>query len=150
MARGTTIFEAMGVTSPLIDHAQTKHEGVELWAIRVPPGFDASRLDQMSIGAAGASGDGFHLRDAPSIESAAVITAFPSAKKNRWLVGKRFTRQLVVSVPPPAEDGNSAVVPPPLPPVPPVSGLRLSRPFPDVAPGANSGRKSSKKAKHKR
>ena len=141
-------FEDAIVSSPPIDFAQTKPDEVELWAIRVPPGFDVSRLDELSVSSAGARGDGFTLRAAPGLESGSIISAFPSAKKNRWMLGKAFARQLTVVVPPPPADTGAASVPPPLPPVPPKRGLRLSRPFPDIAPHAtpaNVGPASSRK-----
>ena len=37
--------------APPLDYAQTKGEDIELWAIRVPPGFDASQLDGLVVGA---------------------------------------------------------------------------------------------------
>lgn len=109
--------------APPLDYAQTKGEDIELWAIRVPPGFDASQLDGLAVGEAGAEGDGFVMKQMPEVECDATVCAFPSAKKKRWLVAKPFARQLVVSVPPPPLAASASSVPPPLPPVPQVPGL---------------------------
>lgn len=125
-------FEDAIVENPIIDYATTKSDDVELWAIRVPPGFDPAKLDSLTLRADGASGDGFTVRSAPAAEAGSIVPAFPSAKKNRWMLGKPFTRQLVVVVPPPSAHAHAAVVPPPLPPVPQVGGMRLSRPYPEL------------------
>ena len=90
------------VVQPPIDYSTTKSDDVELWAIRVPPGFDASRLDGLTLDTAGgARGDGFTVRAAPTCDPRLVVSAFPSTKKNRWVVGKPFTRQLAVIMDPP-------------------------------------------------
>lgn len=128
-------FEDAVVSAPAIDHATAKADDVELWAIRVPPGFDVSKLDQLQLGAAGASGDGFALRETPAGESASSITAFPSAKKGKWIPGKGFARQFSVVMAPPEPHASSSMAPPPgLPPVEQKRGFRLNRPFPDIAP----------------
>lgn len=113
-----------------IDHADIKSDEIELWAIRCPPGFDVSQLEGLDMSAAGtASGDGFEVRTAPMSECESVVSVFPSAKKKRYLVGKQFARNLVVSMPPPPAAASAAVLPPPLPPVPPPQGLRLRNMF---------------------
>ena len=122
-------FEECPVNAPVVDYAQTKGDGIELWAIRLPPGFDPSRLDGLTLDSLGASGDGFTVREAPSVETASMLAAFPSAKKNRWMLGKPFARQLVVRVPPPATHASAEVPPPPLPRPPQVRSMRLCRPY---------------------
>ena len=89
------------VTDPPVDYKKTKDEDIELWAIRIPPGFDASRLDGLTLSAAGARGDGFTVRAQPSCDPKLVVSAFPSSKKNRWVQAKPFTRQLAVIMDPP-------------------------------------------------
>ena len=128
----TSKFEDAAVNAPVVDYSQTKADGVELWAIRLPPGFDASRLDGLMLNSDGAMGDGFTVRAAPTAESGSIIPAFPSAKKNRWVLGKSFARQLVVALPPPDALASAAVPPPPLPPVPQVRNMRLCRPYPEI------------------
>jgi hypothetical protein len=123
-------FSSAEVKAPSVDFSDTRDDSVELWAIRCPPGFDASRLDGLSMGELGAEGDGFALAAAPSGGELAVLSAFPSAKKNRWLLGKGFARQFVVSVPPPPDAPSAMVQPEPLPPVPQKPGLRLRHSFP--------------------
>ena len=113
-----------------VDYADTKSDEIELWAIRCPPGFDVSQLEGLDVSAAGAaSGDSFEVRAAPMSECETVVSVFPSSKKKRYLVGKTFTRSLVVSIPPPPVAPSAAVLPPPLPPVPQVQGLRLRNMF---------------------
>ena len=139
------------VGHPTIDFAAVKGDEVELWAISVPPGFDASRLEGLDVTSDTALGNGFELRGAPAIECSPILAAFPSAKKKRWLLGKPFSKQLVVSVPPPPHSAATDKLPPPLPPVPMVPGLRLrtmhlggTLPPRASAPGASSLRKRSK------
>ena len=140
------------VVNPPIDHANTEADDVSLWALRIPPGFDASRLNGLEIDPSGVTyGDGFEIREMPVVEAANIVSAFPSAKKNRWMVAKPFVRQLAVIVPPPKAEPSASEVPPPLPPVPPPTArLRLSRPFPDVptpAVPASESASSSRKRK---
>lgn len=133
------------VVDPVVDYSEIKGDDVELFAIRVPPGFDYHHLDGLRFDTAGSStqGDGFTLREAPVVESEALLSAFPSAKKNRWVAAKPFVRQLVVSMPPPEQAAAAESLPPPLPPVPQIQGLRLRRvlqselpPRPSSAPAA--------------
>ena len=96
------------VINPPIDYAETKADDVSLWALRIPPGFDPARLNGLTLDPAGVTiGDGFEIREMPVAETARMISAFPSAKKNRWLVAKPFVRQLAVIVPPPRAEAPS-------------------------------------------
>ena len=115
----------------VVDHSAIKGDNIELWAIRVPPGFDATQLDGLELNSASGivSGDGFDLRDAPAVECEHILPAFPSAKRKRWVLAKPFARQLVVSIAPPPVSTAAQGVPPPLPPVPMASGLRLRSTF---------------------
>ena len=120
------------VSHATIDYSAIKGDNIELWAIRVPPGFDATQLDGLTLSSASggaASGDGFELRTAPAAECGHVLAAFPSVKRKRWLLGKPFSRQLVVSIPPPPVSSAAQGTPPPLPPVAMASGLRLRSTF---------------------
>ena len=47
-------FEDAIVENPIIDYATTKSDDIELWAIRVPPGFDPAKLDSLTLRADGA------------------------------------------------------------------------------------------------
>ena len=123
-------FNTAPVIAPPLDHSHVKSEDIELWAIRCPPGFDASQLEGLDMAADRVTqGEGFEVRPAPSDESDAVLSAFPSAKKGRWLLGKPFSRQLVVSLPEAPKKAAAAAPPPPLPPVPKIPGLRLRHIF---------------------
>ncbi len=135
MSRFSACAPAKGA---LFDWSEVKKPDVELWAIRLPPGFDASRLGGHTLrgddGAACSSSDdgGFTLRPIPVCEAEGLLGAFPSAKKQRWIAGKPITRQFAVTVPPgplPPPAAHIADLGRPLPPVPPVPGLRLRQPF---------------------
>ena len=129
-------FGETTVTDPTIDHKALKGDDVELWSIRVPPGFDVAALDGITVGSDGATttlrgadGTSFMLQAAPAAECEPVVSAFPSAKKGRWLLAKSFARQYVVSAPPPGTKDSAAKDPPPLPPVPQLTSLRMRNPF---------------------
>jgi hypothetical protein len=149
-----------------VDYSDVKKD-CDLWMIRCPPGFDVAQLDghQLADGAgeAPSRGAGFVLRPVPSCEAEGLASAFPSAKKKRWLLGKAFARQFVVTVPPTAEPpatDDDVSVPRPLPKPPQASGLRLRHAFvggalppprPEAAVASPSAAAASgKKGKRKR
>lgn len=120
-----------------VDYADVKSKDCELWLIRCPPGFDVSALDGHQAGTSEVSrGSGFELRPTPACEAAGLISAFPSAKKKRWVTGKPFARQFVVTktapkVEPAANHKKEWVagLGQPLPPVPQKVGMRLRHAF---------------------
>ena len=128
-------FGETPVVDPTIDHKVLKGDDVELWSIRVPPGFDVAALDGVTIGSNGATtvrgadGASFTLQVAPAAECEPVVSAFPSAKKGRWLLAKSFSRQYVLTAQPPGIKEIAAQSPPPLPPVPQLTSLRMRNPF---------------------
>lgn len=144
-------WATVAVADPVVDYADVKSGEVELWVIRTPPGFDASRLHgaNISIGEAASSSssgvataaapapdggsDGFVIRPTPQCESEGLVCAFPSGKKQRYVLGKSFARQFAVSeqigAATAAVADASAAPPPPLPPVPQIAGLRLRHMF---------------------
>mmetsp|Transcript_23113 Transcript_23113/g.58965 ORF Transcript_23113/g.58965 Transcript_23113/m.58965 type:complete len:191 (+) Transcript_23113:19-591(+) len=135
MPRGT--WASVACNSGPVDHADVKSGDVELFVIRCPPGFDATRLHgtmvQLSEHASSLAEDGddegFVLRPTPACESQGLACAFPSSKKQRYVLGKTIARQFAVSERVAASVASASAAddapPPPLPPVPQIPGLRL-------------------------
>ena len=115
------------MTAPMVDYADVKSGDVELWLIRCPPGFDYTQLHGKPAIPMQASG-GITLRSVPSCETEGLIGAFPSLKKQRYMLGRPFTRQMVVTLP--ASAATASEVPPTtLPPVPQHRRLTLRNPY---------------------
>ncbi|KAL1528433.1 hypothetical protein AB1Y20_009781 [Prymnesium parvum] len=116
-------WETLAIPSEVVcDYSETKGEGTELWLVRCPPSFDVATLDgidleesQLERGAAVGS-DGLVLRAAPSVECGNYMLALPSAKANRWRLGKQPSRQLALTRTYDASwttDGMPTALPPP-------------------------------------
>ena len=123
-------FAEAEVGEPVVDFKALKGDEVELWSIRVPPGFDVSKLNGVTVNDDGApiQGGSFVMSAAPAAECEAVVSAFPSSKKKRWLLAKPFAKQYVVHVLPPTDVAAASTEPLPLPPVPQHTTLRMRNP----------------------
>ena len=137
MSRATT-WEAVGVDgTSALDASELSSGDVELWMIRCPTGFDAAQLDGLKVKASqletldcAVGSSGARLRSVPACEADGFVGLLPDKNRKRWQLSAPFARTLMVTSAAAAATTTTAAgldVPRPLPPVPPVSGLRMRR-----------------------